>query len=187
MNTARPRPPTYTTCTRIPAGLLVVGAWAGVVLAAISVLSLVLSLRADAAWCWKPLHAIGLTGGCLFIVVPGPNPRLPNEDDGFWESFAGVYFDWASHPMWVQWNETSMWLPRVHRTWNITWFSMPLWIPFVVAIVPAILLRFRRRAVAVGCCRGCGYDLRGSPSGICPECGVRREDRQGGVDERAIR
>jgi hypothetical protein len=36
-------------------------------------------------------------------------------------------------------------------------------------------------------CRVCGYSLIGNVSGVCPECGVRREDRQGGVDERAIR
>jgi hypothetical protein len=22
-----------------------------------------------------------------------------------------------------------------------------------------------------GCCLNCGYDLRGSPTGVCPECG----------------
>jgi len=34
----------------------------------------------------------------------------------------------------------------------------------------------------------CGYSRIGLPRGrTCPECGVRREDRQGGVDERAIR
>ena len=27
----------------------------------------------------------------------------------------------------------------------------------------------------VGCCLGCGYDLRGLPSPICPECGRVRE------------
>jgi hypothetical protein len=28
------------------------------------------------------------------------------------------------------------------------------------------------RSFADGCCRNCGYDLRGNVSGVCPECGV---------------
>ena len=36
-------------------------------------------------------------------------------------------------------------------------------------------------------CQRCGYDLTGNVSGVCPECGVRRQNRQGAVDERAIR
>ncbi len=36
-------------------------------------------------------------------------------------------------------------------------------------------------------CQQCGYILKGLPEPRCPECGVRREDRQGVVDERAIR
>lgn len=48
-----------------------------------------------------------------------------------------------------------------------------------------------RRGVSVtlpmNVCRGCGYDLRGSVSGLCPECGVRQDDRQGGVGERVAR
>lgn len=42
----------------------------------------------------------------------------------------------------------------------------------------------RWRRVRRGLCTGCGYDLRGSPSDVCPECGVK-SSRLGaeGVDE----
>jgi hypothetical protein len=32
-------------------------------------------------------------------------------------------------------------------------------------------------------CRKCGYDLRGSPSGVCPECGTRFKPSQHGVSQ----
>ncbi len=28
----------------------------------------------------------------------------------------------------------------------------------------------------IACCVGCGYDLTGNASGVCPECGARNED-----------
>lgn len=50
---------------------------------------------------------------------------------------------------------------------------IPLWIPFVLVLLPTLLLfwvdlqrRFR------GSCLNCGYDLTGNVSGVCPECGM---------------
>jgi hypothetical protein len=40
------------------------------------------------------------------------------------------------------------------------------WMPLPVS---AVVRRVRRRRT--GGCRGCGYDLRGLPTGVCPECG----------------
>lgn len=37
--------------------------------------------------------------------------------------------------------------------------------------VAAVLFIRRRRRVTAPCCRACGYDVRGLPSSICPECG----------------
>lgn len=54
------------------------------------------------------------------------------------------------------------------------WY-VPMWFVFIVVATPTYLLlrprytlwRRRRR----GLCLGCGYDLTGNVSGVCPECG----------------
>lgn len=38
----------------------------------------------------------------------------------------------------------------------------------------SLLVWRRRRWWPVGCCQTCGYDLQGSESGLCPECGTAR-------------
>lgn len=45
--------------------------------------------------------------------------------------------------------------------------SGALWLPDAVRIV-----RRRLNPIPVGCCQSCGYDLRGSPSAVCSECGT---------------
>ncbi len=47
----------------------------------------------------------------------------------------------------------------------------PLWLAFLVALVPIIWL-LRNRNHPPGRCPACGYDLRGNLSGRCPECGT---------------
>lgn len=56
------------------------------------------------------------------------------------------------------------------------WIGIPYW----MFMLPALALwsvrtrrvhRTRQRLLA-GCCVACGYDLRGSPQGRCPECGL---------------
>ena len=37
----------------------------------------------------------------------------------------------------------------------------------------------RRKRLARGLCPGCGYDLTGNLSGVCPECGEARASRPG--------
>jgi hypothetical protein len=60
-----------------------------------------------------------------------------------------------------------------------TFFSMsgegmilvPLWIPLVCAITPALFLFGRTKAPPAGHCALCGYNLVGGDLGVCPECG----------------
>lgn len=58
----------------------------------------------------------------------------------------------------------------------------------VIIVLPTILLGivFAERAAVLrrrvfreraGCCRWCGYDLRGSTNGVCSECGEPIEKR----------
>jgi hypothetical protein len=53
-----------------------------------------------------------------------------------------------------------------------TEYRIPLWIPFVLMAVPTTLLWWRGRPKRQGCCQQCGYNLTGSVSGRCPECGT---------------
>jgi predicted amidophosphoribosyltransferase len=48
---------------------------------------------------------------------------------------------------------------------------VPLWIPMLLVAIPTAWLWRRDRRHSPGCCPRCGYDLSGTPSGICPECG----------------
>ena len=70
---------------------------------------------------------------------------------------------------------TSSTRPGPSSTWADTQWTLPL--PLLVllfALLPlrwAILRRRERRRKAAGICVRCGYDLRGSNSGKCSECG----------------
>ena len=59
-------------------------------------------------------------------------------------------------------------------TINTMGFSTPYWL-LVLISSPwpgiALVLYVMRRKHTPGICRNCGYDLRGTPSGVCPECG----------------
>ena len=64
--------------------------------------------------------------------------------------------------------------PGGRWTWSGEDFTMPAWLPALIfGIWPTLALgrHIKRRYFSAGICRKCGYDLRGSPSGVCPECG----------------
>jgi len=56
------------------------------------------------------------------------------------------------------------------------WIGIPYWMFMLPAValwtVRMRRLRRTRRRLLAGCCVACGYDLRGSPQGRCPECGL---------------
>ena len=60
-------------------------------------------------------------------------------------------------------------------------FRLPLLIPMLAlagigpacaCLSVAFSLSGKRRRRRTGCCTQCGYDLRGSLGGVCPECGA---------------
>jgi hypothetical protein len=59
-----------------------------------------------------------------------------------------------------------------HGSWGgSATVDLPLWPLAGVGVIASYFgLRGLSRKGA-GCCRGCGYDLRGLSSGACPECG----------------
>src|ERR1041384_4600404 len=57
--------------------------------------------------------------------------------------------------------------------------EFPIALPLAgTAIMTALLFCVRRRSDEPGHCSACGYDLKGSVSGICPECGLRAQPGQ---------
>ena len=60
---------------------------------------------------------------------------------------------------------------------------LPLWLPFLVLLMPTLLLwrRDRRSRSRPGFCRVCDYDLTGNTSGRCPECGTPYEPASDGA------
>ncbi len=51
------------------------------------------------------------------------------------------------------------------------YLAIPLWIPFLVTLIPTAFLWYRDRRHPPGHCQKCGYNLTGNESGRCPECG----------------
>ncbi|MHC4090322.1 MAG: hypothetical protein ACYSVY_08595 [Planctomycetota bacterium] len=69
--------------------------------------------------------------------------------------------------------------------------AVALAVAYLLLAVPGmltvgILLAVRRQAPKPGHCRGCGYDLRGSPGPSCPECGVPTGIRGSGLIRKAV-
>ncbi|MHC4094086.1 MAG: hypothetical protein ACYSVY_28060 [Planctomycetota bacterium] len=66
------------------------------------------------------------------------------------------------------------WLPDIFSGAMEFAVILPIWMLAVVVAIPTSLLWYRDRRPPKGCCQGCGYNLRGNVSGVCPECGVAR-------------
>ena len=59
------------------------------------------------------------------------------------------------------------------RTGVYSVVRVPLWLPFLLIVIPtAWLWRRDRRGFPPGHCSRCGYNLTGNISGVCSECGL---------------
>lgn len=105
-------------------------------------------------WC-----EVGLRHGAVVVVtgdsVPGPLRMLvgPRQTDlEGWKHY-------GSRPYFIP-------------SRGSTLVAAPLWMLFVVFVIPTVLLwYFDCRSFAPGSCAKCGYNLAGNVSGQCPECG----------------
>ncbi len=129
--------------------------WGGTVLCAA-----IMAVGITSAWwqvCWNrqggPL--VSLSAGRVYISLEqgqGPSPGWIARREK-----PAVFF-WTRYPL--------KWEPQRHTV------CCPLWVLFLIAIVPTGLLWWRdRRRIPPGYCQKCGYNLTGNVSGRCPECG----------------
>jgi hypothetical protein len=73
--------------------------------------------------------------------------------------------------------------PRVARRVQ-SHFDLPLWSPFfLAAIATGLIFWCDRRRLPSHCCQGCGYNLTGNTSGVCPECGQKAEREDSSTTE----
>ena len=75
-----------------------------------------------------------------------------------------------------KWDPVQAWQVR----WLVLAFDTLVWtLPAIVFLAFRLVRRIARRQqwTAEGRCAGCGYELRGSDSARCSECGLRREQQ----------
>ena len=131
--------------------------WAGVALSALILFAWSVSILADLVClinCGDGSIRLAVVNGCL--------------DFGSW------YRDWHREvTMHLRRRTGSMvWQPDAAQYFGSWTVTMPLWIPFLLLVVPTgILFWLDRGRMPAHCCQGCGYDLTGNTSGACPECG----------------
>ncbi len=111
----------------------------------------------------------------------------------------GALFAWYSPPRWhprhVGW-ETGLAVERREgRSWllpqltrpraDATWLQLPL-LPILLLLLAATCWFFwKDNPPPPTHCRFCGYDMKGNVSGVCPECGTRRDDAEAEVRNEA--
>ncbi len=89
-------------------------------------------------------------------------PGLSVDDEG-WGVEPWPYLHWDSEA--ARYAAPGRWVYIV---------AVPLWAPALLAGGIGFVLRRRGWHRERWECRRCGYDLRGTPTGVCPECGAAR-------------
>jgi len=119
-----------------------------------------------------------------FIHQTRPAAKVRPLGGSLWNRLGFFYYHETSRPAAI--DPTNRRMPvemgLVSRSSDHWFIWAPLW-PFALATSAppaawcAVRLRRRRnkkRQALRGHCRGCGYDLTGNVSGVCPECGRPR-------------
>lgn len=134
-----------------------------IVLLAVSVLLCWFSTKYEIRFYFSPLDAMSyLEGGTLDIEWGTGRRPLPSSLE--------IIDTQLPH---------KLWFPKISNPFDVTGAALiPCWLPILLFAV-TILVSYRKTRIKprVGHCGGCGYNLRGVESGICPECGTQFRER----------
>ncbi len=119
-----------------------------------------------------------VASGFWFVAVQAPTPYGPC----LWLTPGSVTIvldapmnEWVfvEHKVYVE-PEARLWLWTSLKSLaaGSRFVELPLYAVFAAVAIPTLLVwRFGPKPVKPGHC-GCGYDLTGNTSGVCPECGT---------------
>ena len=128
--------------------------WAGLVLSLLLICAWAISIRYDLTY--NNVVAVQSGDGAIYYASV-EFPKL--HDDVSWS----LHNDRRRH--------ISMPLPSLHLG-SLTDVLVPYWVLILLTALPTAFIWWRdRRRIPPHCCQGCGYDLTGNVSGVCPECG----------------
>lgn len=128
--------------------------WLGFFAAMMMLVVWVVSVITRADYCCNTWRAASGAGGVGICWRQNP-----------WPGFRGLHIRYEP-------DYRLLWLPGyVHRA-TMAAVSVPLWMLFLLVVLPtAYLFWSNRRHLPPGHCQRCGYNLTGNVSGTCPECG----------------
>jgi len=165
--------------------------WGGTVMCSLILLGYVVCLFGDVGWTFGA-DSFPRDRAVVFYMGEGAivvsyTVREPGCDkcqegshlNGFRARSDKLSLTWRSWWWFDHWGRRgySVWIYPPFKTWR---FMTPLWLPFVIVLIPTALLWhpgirrwYRNRRLGPGHCQECGYNLTGNVSGVCPECGER--------------
>lgn len=89
---------------------------------------------------------------------------------------AQIRSGWDFYPLSMRSNTNKLdflFLPQHVSTSTGYFVTSPLWVAFVIALVPTVFLWRGGSRPIEGHCVKCDYDLTGNTSGVCSECGTK--------------
>ena len=152
--------------------------WVGTVGCALIAAAYIWSASSWLAYGWTA----GTTGHSVWLTYG--HLQLERVDEKRW-STVGWHHGANNEPFWL--------LSSVALVPGIKFLSssefiarLPLWLPFVLLLIPTIQLwRRARRKPRPGFCRVCDYDLTGNTTARCPECGTSCQPARDGAPPHA--